>query len=627
MILQTKAMLKIGKANNVFSLTTLLILFSILVVLRFIYPPTNVLSWDVFGYYLYLPSKFIYHDLGLSDQTWLNKLIAQYNSTATLYQAYVGPIGKWVMKYSMGMAILYMPFFFLSHALAPILGYPADGFSLPYQYGIAIGALIYTFVGLVFFRKILLHYFSDKTATLIMILTILGTNYLNQASVGNLLSHNFLFSFVAALVWFTIKWHEKQRLLYMLFIGMLSGIITLVRPNEGVCIIIPFLWGVFNKETLVEKLKLIWKNKLQVSVAILAFVLVLLPQFYYWNKYTGSYIFYSYPNPGEGLDLLSPHISNFLFSFRKGWFVYTPMVIFSLVGLVNLYRKRREIFSPILIYSLVSFYLISSWTCWWYAGGCYSQRAIISLFVVLAIPLGFFIERLIEMKCYLKYGIYILMVFIVGLNCFQFWQFQKDILKHDGMTEKYYLAIFGKTKAPTNASEMLLVDRLVTGIEHMTNPEKYYKKILGVYDFSKKTPETNEHYTKDPSDSNSYCLAMDSSLCYSPGPSIKYKNITGEYYAWIRAKVEYKYSKNYDDENALLVITFDHKGGSYKYFAGELNCTDSLRTSWTSKTFDYQTPEVRDINDELKVYVWHRGKKGVYIKGISVDVYEPIISN
>ncbi len=627
MILQTKEMLKIGKTNNVFSLTTLLFLFTILVLLRFIYPPTNVLSWDVFGYYLYLPSKFIYHDLGLSDQTWLNKLIVHYNSTATLYQAYIGPTGKWVMKYSMGMAVLYMPFFFVSHYLAPVFGYPADGLSLPYQYGIAIGALIYTFVGLVFFRKILLNYFSDKTTMLIILLTVLGTNYLNQASIGNLSTHNFLFSFVAALVWFTIKWHEKQKLLFMLLIGLLSGVITLVRPNEGVCIIIPLLWGICNKETLIKKLQMLAKNKVQVIVAILAFVVVLLPQMYYWKKYTGSYIFYSYLNPGEGLDLLSPHISNFLLSFRKGWFVYTPIVLFSLIGFINLYKKQREFFFPILIYSLVSLYLISSWTCWWYATGCYSQRAIISLYVVLAIPLGYFLERLKVRKSYIKFGVFILMFFFVGLNCFQFWQFHKDILKHDGMTEKYYLAIFGKTKMPVNASEMLLVNRSVTGIENLTNPEKYFKKILGVYDFSQIPIEPNGRYCKDPSDTSIYCLVMDSSFCYSPGPIIKYKNITGEYYAWIRAKVEYKYSENYKDENALLIVTFDHKGGAYKYFAGEMNCKDSLKTIWVTKTFDYQTPEVRDVNDELKVYVWHRGKKAVYIKNIIVEVYEPIVSN
>ncbi|MEI6122345.1 MAG: hypothetical protein WCQ95_01835 [Bacteroidota bacterium] len=620
-------MIKIRKTNNIYSLLTLLILFLIIVFLRFFYPPENALSWDVFGYYLYLPSKFIYHDLGLSDQTWLNKLIVQYHSTATLYQAYIGPIGKWVMKYSMGLAVLYMPFFFISHLLAVPLGYPADGLSLPYQYGIAIGALFYTFIGLIFFRKILLKYFSDKTAMLVLISIILGTNYINQASVGNLLSHNFLFSFFAALVWFTIRWHEKQKIVYIILIGLLAGMIALIRPNEGVCLIVPFLWGVYNRRTLNEKLKLLIKNKIQIIFAIFCFLLVLIPQFYYWKKYAGSYIFYSYPNPGEGLDLLTPHIGNFLFSFRKGWFIYTPLILFSVTGFYYLFKNKRKIFWPILIYSIISIYLVSSWTCWWYAGGCYSQRAIISLYVVLAIPLGFLFVRVNKLQLYKKSIIYLIISFFIALNVFQFWQFNKDILKHDGVTAPYYFSIFGRTKVPNNAEDLLLVDRSVTGFEKLTNLEKYNKKIVGNYDFAKIDSVNSNHYLKDPYDTTRYCLIMDSTYCFSPGAILKYKNITGEYYAWIRASVEYIFSKDYKEENPLLVITFEHKGGSYKYFAGELNSADSIKTNWNKKEFDYQTPEVRDINDKLKVYIWHRGKKPIYIKNLVIEVFEPIIAN
>ena len=456
---------------------------------------------------------------------------------------------------------------------------------------------------------------------------VLGTNYLNQASVGNLLSHNFLFTLVAALVWFTIKWHEKQKTLYIILIGGLSGMITLIRPNEGVCLIIPVLWGIYNKESLKEKIRLIRKNKLQILVAACCFIIILLPQFYYWKKYAGSFIFYSYPNPGEGLDLLSPHISNFLFSFRKGWFVYTPIIIMPVIGLYFLLKKQKQIFWPIFIYSLVSIYLVSSWTCWWYAGGCYSQRAIISLYVLLAIPFGFLIKRINELKFYKKTTIYLILFFFLILNIFQFWQFNKDILKHDGMTAKYYFSILGKTKVPDNAADMLLVDRSVTGIERMTNPEKFNKKIIGIYDFATVNSSNRDHYIRDSFDSTRYCLVMDSSLSFSPGLTIKYKNITGEYYAWIRATVEYKYSKDYKEENSLLVITFDHKGGSYKYFTGSLSYSDSTKTIWNKTTFDYQTPEVRSVNDELKVYVWHRGKNRVYIKNLIVEAYDPITPN
>ena len=619
-------MKRIINPENRVSLIAIFILIVVVICLRFQFPPTNVLSWDVFGYYMYLPAKFIYHDLGLTNQDWLNKLINHYHTTGTLYQAYIGPNGQWVMKYSLGMAVIYAPFFFISHWMAGLLGYPADGLSMPYQYGLAIGGLFYTFVGLIFFRKLLLRFFKDTTVAIVLILAFLGTNIINQATVGNLASHNFLLTLFAVFVWFTIRWHEKQKLRYAIILGVVSGLMTLIRPTEVVCLLVPALWGVVSKKTLVEKIKVFWSKKLQILGGAIVFIIVLLPQFYYWKKHAGSYIFYSYPNAGEGLDLFSPHIGNFLFSFRKGWIIYTPMLIFYLTGMYFLFKKKREIFIPVIVYLAVSLYLISSWTCWWYASGCYSQRAILSLYVVLSLGLGFFIERVHTIKLYKKIIIYFFMTGFVVLNLFQFWQFHKDILKHDGMTMKYYMAIFGKTKVPENASQLLLVDRSVTGVEKLENTDGYNKKIVGMYSFTNKDNSNPERYVHDQGDTSSYCLEMDSSFMYSPGLTMKYKNITGEYYAWIRASVEIKFPKTYKENWPALVLTFEHRGGSYKYFAGDLVCSDNEKGEWKKISFDYMTPEVRSIEDPLKVYVWHRGKKPILIKNLIVEAYDPIIN-
>lgn len=618
-------MKRIISQDNRTSLVAILLLFGVIVFLRFQFPPTNVLSWDVFGYYLYLPAKFIYHDLGLTNQEWLNKLIEHYQTTGTLYQAYIGPSGQWVMKYSLGMAVLYAPFFFISHWLAGILGYAADGLSLPYQYGLAIGGLFYTFIGLIYFRKILLRFFNDNIVTVVLILTFLGTNIINQMTAGNLLSHNFLFALFATFVWYTIKWHENQHLRFTIIMALVGGLITLIRPNEVVCLLIPLLWGVKNKDSAIEKIKLLGKKKLQIFLGAIFFVLVLLPQFYYWKRHTGIFIFYSYPNAGEGLDLLSPHIGNFLFSFRKGWIIYTPMMIVYLFGMYHLFKRRREVFYPVAAYFLISLYLISSWTCWWYAGGCYSQRAILSMYIVLSIGLGFFIEGISKLTFYKKSIIYFLLFALLALNLFQFWQFQNDILKHDGMTRKYYFAIFGKTKVPENASQLLLVDRSVTGVEKLENTGGYNRKIVGVYSFTSLDNSNPQRYIKDPGDTSLYCFVLDSSFIYSPGLAMKYKNITGEYYAWVRASVEVRYAKDYKDTWPALVLTFEHKGGSYKYFAGDLFCSDKEKGEWKKISFDYMTPEVRSIEDPLKVYVWHRGKMPVLIKNLTVEAYDPII--
>lgn len=87
-------------------------------------------------------------------------------------------------------------------------------------------------------------------------------------------------------------------------------------------------------------------------------LLLVMPQMLYWHYKTGMYIYDSYKNPGVGLDYLSPHIINVLFSYRKGWLLYTPVMIFSLIGFYFLYKKIGRFFMPVLFISLFRFTLL-----------------------------------------------------------------------------------------------------------------------------------------------------------------------------------------------------------------------------------------------------------------------------
>ena len=618
-------MIKTENGTGLLSIAATGILMMLICWLRFVYPPDNVLSWDVLGYYLYLPAKFIYHDLGLNEQEWLHALIAKYQSTDTLYQAYVGPSGGWVMKYPIGMSVMYAPFFFVAHWLAPLMGYPADGLSAPYQYGIAVGGILYSLVGLLFLRSVLNRYFSDGITAGILILIVLGTNYINQATVANLMSHNFLFTLLAALVWASDGWIRSPKWFYMILTGILCGLITLIRPSEAVCVLIPALWGIWNRETLRWKIGVFVTKKWQVLATMMLAILVIFPQLYYWKRHTGFWFFYSYPNPGEGLDWFSPHIADFLLSFRKGWFVYTPLVLFMLAGFPWVWKRKRELFWPLMLYSVVSLYIMASWTCWWYAGGCYSQRAATSLYVVLAFPAGYMLRKLHETRWLVKAVAVIALSAMIALNLFQFWQFHREILNRDRMTWKYYKAIFAKTRVPENAGDLLLVSRSSKGYEAMPSTGQFHKKIIGIYTFSQPGGSENQKYIKDPIDTSNSCLLLDGEHIYSPGLSMKYKNITGEYYAWIKASAEVFIPGGYSGETPLLVTTFDHNGGSYKYYAGGWNVNPENRDKWQKITIDYLTPEVRCTDDELKVYVWHRSEHPVYLRNLIIEAYDPII--
>jgi len=212
------------KRNKLSILTGLIILFILINNLVFI--PTNILSWDVFGYYLYLPLKFIYHDLGLQNHSILETINNQYNNTSSFYQAMQLPNGEYVMKYSMGLAILYAPFFFSGHLIAMLFHFPMDGFSAPYQYSVFFGGIVYSVAGIIFMTKVLRHFFKDSVVAVVLLIIVFSTNYILHITMygQNANSHNYLFTAYTLILWFTIKWHENYKRKYLVLLAFRGGL-------------------------------------------------------------------------------------------------------------------------------------------------------------------------------------------------------------------------------------------------------------------------------------------------------------------------------------------------------------------------------------------------------------------
>ena len=116
-----------------------------------------VLSWDVTGYYLYLPAAFIYQDV--QHLEFKDSVYKKYEFSSSFYQAFELGDGDWLLQYPIGQAVMYLPGFLLGHLGALVTDYPADGFSIPYQFGIWLQGILVAFLGLWLLRGFLIHYF------------------------------------------------------------------------------------------------------------------------------------------------------------------------------------------------------------------------------------------------------------------------------------------------------------------------------------------------------------------------------------------------------------------------------------------------------------------------------------
>jgi hypothetical protein len=404
-------------------------------------PDRGVIKWDVIAYYSYLPALFIHHDLRLDftvDPAYRQDNKFWYQDTGT---------GGKVIIATMGMAYLYCPFFLSAHLLAPAFGEPRDGFQSIYQFFLVFSALFYLAIGFLCLWKLLSRYFPPGVAAISILLVGLGTNLFYYSTYEAAFTHAFSFSLINALLLVVARWYDKPDWKRSLLLGFLFGLIVLISLPYALLLFPVLFWEVGTPGELKERFRLLGRSVPLMLLMIAAFILPWIPQVLYWHEVTGK-IFYHSHTAGTYY-FGNPHILDFLISYRKGWFLYTPVMLIAVLGFIPLYRIKRGLFFPLLIYLLATIYVLSSWWSWWY-GGSFGMRSMIGSYGLLSIPLAALLLALREQfpNRRIIMGIVqgTILSFLVFLNIFQTCQYTKVLIHYVGMTKKSYWTIFLRTK-------------------------------------------------------------------------------------------------------------------------------------------------------------------------------------
>jgi hypothetical protein len=515
---------------------------------------------------------------------------------------------------------MFAPGFFAGHIIAHLTDYPADGFSLPYQRALLVSGMIISLLGLYFSRKILLRFFNDTITTLSLILIFIGSNLVFFYTYGNDAPHLYLFSLFSVFLWLTIRWHDQPSKGKAVLLGLVSGLIIASRPSEMILLIIPFAWGVYNLKTLKEKIRLFTFHYKHLLIAAAGVILLILPQIIYWKVVTGNYFFSPYDDPASTLQLSNPQFINTLFGFRKGWFIYAPMMILTLPGLFFMFRKYPGYALPIIIYVLLNTYLIASFT----SLISFGWRAFIQSYAMLILPMGFFVDFAITRKKLSRFLIFVFLLLLMLLHLFKSWQLVIGVIDGSRMTREYYFATFFKLWASPEDKKLLLIERPHSAVEVLEKEEEYKHRLLVLFDFE--TPEKHRiaHYDTLHVYDGQYAFRLDSSMQFSPGYEASFRELTENYYAWIRASAWVFAPEEEQMQKMRLVVQFDHKERIYKYRSFKLSEErfGAKAGQWSKIEFDYLTPEVVSKNDRLKVYLWYQGKKPVYVDNLKVELFE-----
>lgn len=422
------------------SLITLWLIFSGVVIYNIQnqdwHKPHRLIKDDVQLYYIYTSAVIVYGecDLGKVHQ----QLPPDIKSMVWLHKN--AETNRNYSKMAMGMAILYAPFTAFAHyVLVPLMDYPADGYSPPYKIGLLLSALCFFLFGLWQLRKILLKYFSEIVTALTLIVIAFGTNITWYVSSEATMSHVYSFALVVFFYRMLERWFEKPGFWLTVLNGLIFGLIVLIRPTN-----IMFMVLFFVGDNFTERIKFLLKNYWKLGVMVLAFLLVWAPQLFFWKWVSGDWFLYTYRN--EGFFWNNPQIISSLFSYRKGWLVYTPLMVLLFVGLPFLWIKYRRLFWQVLTVVVLATYINSSWWSWWF-GGSFGNRPYIDAYGIYALAIAAVFQAIAGLKNRVisVTGVIIVTAFVF-LNLFQTWQYKKGLIHYVSETKTSYWANFLKTK-------------------------------------------------------------------------------------------------------------------------------------------------------------------------------------
>ncbi len=399
----------------------------------------NIIRSDAKCYYLYLPGAFIYNDLNFKFVQEIEYGTYKDEFNCRDCREYID--GKAFSKVTAGVALAQMPFFLGGHVYAHIAGFPADGYSKPYQICITISAVFYLFIGLWFLNLLLTTYQIKSTNRIIVMLCcVFGTNLLYYTIGEPGLSHIYSFALVNMVAYYFRRYFLTGIAKYIIWSGILLGMIVLIRPVN--IIILPGMLALAgDRQNLLHKFRLLKQKYQALIISFLCFCALIGLQVAIFMIQTGRPWVDTYGN--ESFDFTRPEIINILFSYKKGLFLYTPLYLISLAGLFFMYKKQKWGVITIAIFLIFFTYIVSSWWSWWY-GGSFSSRVYVDILMFFMLPLSFLMEAA---KKKLHRMLLIIGLFLIIALCqVQTYQYRYYIIHWENMTKEKYWDNFFRLK-------------------------------------------------------------------------------------------------------------------------------------------------------------------------------------
>lgn len=585
---------------------------------------------DSLGYYLYLPATFIYNN---------HKDITNYPNKEQLpesVQWYIQqqqtdglktPKGYVLNQYTYGIAFLELPFFLIAHSIEKARGLPANGFSETYNTSLKAGTIFYALLGMVFTYLILKRFFSKTISIISITLMFTGSNMfwftLQQAGM----SHIILFFLFAFLMLSTIRIHEYRKTKDYIIIGLTAGMITIIRPTDIICLLIPLLYNVYNKASIKTKVQMLKEDKIKILIACTVFLIPIIPQLFYWKEMTGSYFFYSYG--GQSFDWKHPKLFEGLMGFKNGWLAYSPLMLFSMAGFLCFRYYKKWAFC-LFILSPLYVYIIYSWYCFNYINGL-GSRPMINIYALLSIPFAAFLTFIAKRGVLIKAATISLSILLMAVNISYSVQKSLNILNSEESNMAFNIQTMFRYK-------LNYLDYVVADAGERQPDIKTISRIgcLAIESFE---DSVSEHFVKDPLGRSKYLYHFTDNEHFVHSIKERYNTKRFKGAKWLKCSGLFMVPNTRVYYQHLMVLDISRNNNIMKWRScktdNKIGLVDNLcehtdkidiyhydKGRWGHVYFFVAIPDNIKEGDIITLDLWNIGKQELYMDNLTLEIYK-----
>lgn len=368
------------------------------------------------GFYAY--TQALYYNHGLDFRPVYNFL--------EHFQGVKGEFSRifWDTRYNpfpIGTGLIWIP------AVAVISLFNPDRFSLVTEIGPGLTGIIMALGGLYFLELYLRNFFSKRNALLYAFSFFFASNLFYYSSFEPALSHQPAFFIISFLLYETYEMRPKTFNFFL--VGALSGLLFITRLPDAV-LLIPIFWQLYKTSS-----RLKYWLILVISAAVFSLPLFLSYQIMFGNPFHVPYLY----GGSVGTFTVSwTKILEFFFSAKRGLFIWTPIYLLGLAGLV---KSKSYV---ILLTLAVLFLIFSFWSANTSAG--FGQRFVLSGIPYFALGFGYLLDKIRP-----KYALILITVLCVWnfLTLFHFYFDGANMIRNENFTLPQFFS--GQFQTPANS--------------------------------------------------------------------------------------------------------------------------------------------------------------------------------